>query len=117
MVDWEAEKYLSQAEKKGGLRMPADILFFHLTRLNHMATSCVGCGLCQESCPMNIPIFSIFRLVGSEVQKGFDYVPGKSLEDELPITTYKEEEFDEWGKEGFISPGITTKGMSGVTQI
>ncbi|MFH0914797.1 MAG: formate dehydrogenase, partial [Chloroflexota bacterium] len=40
--EWEAEKYLGWAGKKGALRMPTDTLLFHLTRLNHMVMSCVG---------------------------------------------------------------------------
>ena len=77
--------------------MPTDIFLFHLTRLSHMAISCVGCGLCTEACPNNIPVFNIFRLVGYQVQKAFDYVPGRSLEEELPLTTFREDELGEVG--------------------
>jgi formate dehydrogenase subunit beta len=91
----EAEKYLGAAEKKGAMRMPTDTLLFHLTRMTHMAASCVGCGACEEACPNDIPLLKIFQLTGSNVQKLFDYVPGRSLEDELPPTAFKEEEL-EW---------------------
>ncbi|MDD5094117.1 MAG: Coenzyme F420 hydrogenase/dehydrogenase, beta subunit C-terminal domain [Dehalococcoidia bacterium] len=93
----EADKYLGRASKRGALRMPTDTLFFHLTRLNHMGVSCVGCGLCQEACPNDVPVFDIFRLVGSRLQKVFDYVPGRSLEEELPLTTFKANELEEVG--------------------
>jgi len=93
----EAEKYLGWAEKRGTIRMPTDTLLFHLTRMNHMAISCVGCGMCQEACPNDIPVSNIFRLVGSRVQKIFDYVPGRSLEEELPLATFKEDELQEVG--------------------
>ena len=96
--DWEAEKYLGWAEKRGAVRLPADSLLFHLTRLNHMATSCVGCGLCQEACPNDVPVFPIFRKVGEELQKMFGYVPGRSLEDELPLSVFREEELGEVGE-------------------
>jgi len=95
--EWEAEKYLGWADKRGALRMPTDGLLFHLTRLNHMVMSCVGCGLCQEACPNNIPIFRIFRMVGEQVQRTFDYVPGRSLEEELPWSVFKEDELSEVG--------------------
>lgn len=96
--DVEAEKYLGWAERRGTIRMPTDTLLFHLTRMNHMAISCVGCGMCQEACPNDIPVSSMFRLVGLRVQKIFDYVPGRSLEEELPLATFKEDELQEVGE-------------------
>ena len=77
--------------------MPTDSLLFHLTRLNHMAMSCVGCGLCQEACPNDIPVFRIFRMAGDKVQETFDYVPGRSLEEELPLSVFREDELSEVG--------------------
>ncbi len=97
VFEFEAEKYLGWAKRKGALRMPNDTLLFHLTRLNHMVASCVGCGLCTEACPNDVPVSDIFRLVGYEVQKLFDYVPGRSLEEEMPVTTFKEEELPDIG--------------------
>jgi len=94
----EAEKYLGFAERRGTIRMPTDTLLFHLTRMNHMAISCVGCGMCTEACPNDIPVANIFRLVGSRVQSLFDYIPGRSVEEELPLATFKEEELQNVGK-------------------
>jgi len=88
----EAEKYLGVAEKRGVMRMPADTLLFHLTRMTHMAASCVGCGACEEACPNGIPLLKIFQLTGDNVQKLFEYTPGRSLDDELPPTAFKEDE-------------------------
>jgi len=96
--EWKADNYLDWSQKRGTLAMPNDRLLFHLTRLNHMVTSCVGCGLCQEACPNDIPVFSIFRLVGDKVQASFEYVPGQSLEDKLPVSEFRENELDELGK-------------------
>lgn len=93
--DLEADRYLGLAEKKGAIRMPTDTLLFHLTRMTHMGTSCVGCGACEEACPSNIPLLKIFQLVGDRVQELFGYVPGRSLEDELPPVAFKEDEL-EW---------------------
>ncbi len=91
----EAEKYMGLAEKKGAIRMPTDTLLFHLTRMNHMGASCIGCGACEEACPSSIPLLKIFQLIGDKVQKLFEYVPGRSLEEELPPTAFKEDEL-EW---------------------
>ncbi len=97
--EFGADKYLDWAEKKDALRMPTDTLLFHLTRLNHMVSSCVGCGLCQEACPNEVPVFSIFRMVGDKVQEVFEYVPGRSLEEEMPLSTFREDELQEVGYE------------------
>jgi len=97
VFEFEAEKYLGWAQRRGAIRMPTDTLLFHLTRLNHMAISCIGCGLCTEACPSKIPISDIFRLVGYKVQKDFDYIPGRRLDEELPLTTFRETELNEIG--------------------
>jgi formate dehydrogenase subunit beta len=94
---FEADKYLDWASKKGALRVPTDTLLFHVTRMNHMGTSCVGCGLCQEACPNDVPVFRLFRLIGSKVQPLFSYVPGRSVDEALPLTTFKEAEFQKVG--------------------
>ncbi len=60
-----------------------------------MAHSCIGCGACEEVCPNDIPLLKIFQLTGTNVQKLFDYVPGRSIDDELPPTAFKEDEY-EW---------------------
>ncbi|MFC2067469.1 Coenzyme F420 hydrogenase/dehydrogenase, beta subunit C-terminal domain [Chloroflexota bacterium] len=97
--EWEADKYLGWAEKRGALKMPTDSLLFHLTRLNHMVASCVGCGLCQEACPNDVPVFPIFRMAGEKVQGTFGYIPGRNLEDELPLSVFREDELSEVGTE------------------
>jgi len=91
----EADKYLGMAEKRGAMRIPTDTLLFHLTRMNHMGASCIGCGACEEACPSDIPLLKIFQLIGNDVQKLFEYIPGRSLDDELPPTAFKEDEL-EW---------------------
>lgn len=94
VFDHPSPRYFKWAERKGVIRMPADTLIFHLTRLNHMATSCVGCGMCESACPNDIPLATIFRAVGQKVQALFDYVPGRSLEEELPLATFREDELE-----------------------
>jgi formate dehydrogenase subunit beta len=96
--DLEAEKYLNRAAKRGAMRLPGDSLLYHLTRLTHMASSCVGCGLCQEACPNDVPVFPVFRIVGEQVQKTFQYVAGRSPDEELPLSTFREEELGEVGE-------------------
>jgi len=91
-MGYSSERYLRRAQKKGQIKMPVDTVLYHLTKMNHMASSCVACGLCEQACPMDIPLGRIYSRVGRNVQALFDYVPGRSLEEELPVTTFKEEE-------------------------
>ena len=88
----ESERYFRWAEKEHALRMPPEILLYHLTRLNHVAASCVGCGLCESACPRGLPLTTIFKTVGDGIQKELNYEPGKSVDDEIPIYTFKEAE-------------------------
>ena len=87
-----ASQYLRWAKKKGAIKMPTDTLFYHLTRMAHMSTSCVGCGQCSSACPMGIRVAEIFRTVARKTQSVFEYVPGRDLEEALPLTTFREEE-------------------------
>jgi formate dehydrogenase subunit beta len=87
-------EYMRWANRKGALKIPYDTLLFHLTRLNHMSFSCVGCGQCSSACPNGLPVFELFQYVGRDVQKIFDYEPGVSAEDEPPIATFREKELE-----------------------
>ncbi|UCF07635.1 MAG: Coenzyme F420 hydrogenase/dehydrogenase, beta subunit C-terminal domain [Thermoplasmata archaeon] len=88
-------QYMDKAQKRGVLRMPLDTALYHIGRMNHMITSCVACGQCENACPSNIPLLAIYLALGKDVQALFDYLPGKSLDDELPLATFKEEELSE----------------------
>jgi len=90
----EPEKYLRWAERKGALDLPADTALFHLTRLNHMSLSCVGCGQCTSACPSKLPVGMLFSALGEKARELFDYQPGRSLEEPLPLTVFKEDELE-----------------------
>jgi len=90
--DHASQQYMKWAGRRGAVRMPTDTLLFQLTRLNHMVASCIGCGLCEEGCPSSIPLTAIFRAVGQGVQAVFGYEAGRSVEDELPLAVFREDE-------------------------
>jgi len=96
--DHASVQYFRWAGRRGSIRMPTDTLIFQLTRLNHMATSCVGCGMCESACPNDLPVATIFRAVGEKVQALFDYVPGRSLDEGLPVATFREQELTSLGE-------------------
>lgn len=99
VFDHEPMQYLRWARQKGAVRLPADTSLFHLTRLNHMGLSCVGCGMCTQACPADLPVGLVFRAIGQRLQQTFDYLPGRSLDETLPLITFKEDEWTELGED------------------
>jgi len=92
VFEHDGDQFLRWADRKGGIRMPTDTLIFHLIRLSHMVTSCIGCGLCDSACPSRLPVATLFRSVGDRIQKMFQYVPGRNVEETPPVATFKEDE-------------------------
>ncbi|MEA3347057.1 MAG: Coenzyme F420 hydrogenase/dehydrogenase, beta subunit C-terminal domain [Candidatus Auribacterota bacterium] len=90
---YEPQKFDAELRKKDGMRIPPDTVFFQVVRLMHISASCVGCGMCSDVCPADIPISTIFSNVGESVQNMFEYIPGKNVEEEQPLITFKEDEF------------------------
>ncbi len=86
------EKYLTWSGKKGVLPMPPDKLLFHLTRMSHVATSCVACGQCEAACPNGIPLGRIYQKISTAAQEALGYEAWRSLDEELPLTTFREDE-------------------------
>ena len=95
VFDHEPTQYLNWAKRKGIIKMPTDTVFYHITRLAHMSTSCIGCGQCSNACPNEIPVMEIFRTVANYTQKAFDYQAGRSVDDEPPLSVFREGEFSE----------------------
>jgi formate dehydrogenase subunit beta len=95
VFEHEPAQYLQWAKRKGAVKMPTDTVFYHLTRLAHMSTACIGCGQCSNACPNNIPVMEIFRTVANYTQKGFEYEAGRSLDEEPPLSVFREDEFQE----------------------
>ena len=94
-LDFEGDVFLDLAQRRGGLRAPTDVGLFHLGRMSHMATSCVACGACEEACPEGIIVGQVFKWVAEDVQKVFNYVAGRSWDEEVPLRTFREDELQE----------------------
>ena len=79
--------------------MLGDTLLFQMTRLNHMAASCVSCGMCSSACPSEIPVGAIISAIGEQVQAEFEYIPGRDIGEPLPLITFHPDEWTEVGEE------------------
>ncbi len=95
-VDNESDPstYEIELKKRMALRLPANTVLYHLGRLTHVGFSCVGCGMCSDVCPTNIPVATIFTKVSERIQKVFEYVPGKDLEEKVPISIFEMKELE-----------------------
>jgi formate dehydrogenase subunit beta len=54
--------------------------------------------MCTEACPAELPVGIVFRAIGQRLQAAFEYVPGRSYEEPLPLVTFKADEWTEVGE-------------------
>jgi formate dehydrogenase subunit beta len=65
--------------------IPPEIPMFHLTRAVHMVGRCIDCGLCNEACPADIPLRTLYKKVADIVDEEFHYRPGQELYAKSPF--------------------------------
>jgi Na+-translocating ferredoxin:NAD+ oxidoreductase RnfC subunit len=58
---------------------------FHLVRALHMAGRCIDCGLCEEACPADISLRTLYKKVAEIVSDEFGYKTGFSEEEKSPF--------------------------------
>ena len=63
---------------------------FHLIRYAHVADSCVNCGQCEETCPMEIANSLYMHALQVDMEKMFGHTPGVNME--LPVLALVEEQ-------------------------
>ena len=51
-------------------------LAFHLIRSVHLADKCIECGECERSCPADIPLLSLRKMINKDMKEMFDFVSG-----------------------------------------
>ena len=57
--------------------IPPNFPLFHLIRAYHVADYCIGCGECEATCPMSIPLRTIQSLIYRQPPEMiFEYIPG-----------------------------------------
>lgn len=91
----KGEQFINWAQNGGQLKMPTDTTFYHMTRITHIATFCVGCGQCTSACPNDIDLMPIFRTSAEVAQKRFDYEAGRSVDEEQPLSVFDADEMVE----------------------
>jgi formate dehydrogenase subunit beta len=91
----DGQAYWQWSKAHGRLKMPTDTLFYHLTRMVHVSTLCVGCGQCSSACPNGLPLLELMRTVAEATQGRFEYLPGRDLEEKPPLATFHDNEFAE----------------------
>lgn len=74
--------------------IPPEVPAFHLSRAFHMVGRCIDCGLCEEGCPVDIPLRTLYRKVREIVQELFDYLPGEDKEVVPPVQTLGDGSFE-----------------------
>jgi ferredoxin len=65
--------------------IPPENPVFHLTRAVHMAGRCVDCGLCEEACPADIPLRTLYKKVADIIDGEFGYRPGYKPFEKSPL--------------------------------
>jgi len=88
-------EYLDRAQAQGVMKCMDEVLQFHLGRMSHISLSCVSCGMCEDACPVDIPVGQIFSVVAERSQAIFNYVPGKSSDEAQPLRTFELDELTE----------------------
>jgi len=71
---------LEHPELVGTGTLPPDVPIFHLVRAVHMAGRCIDCGLCEDACPVDIPLRLLYRKVNEIVVDVFDYQAGSNAD-------------------------------------
>ncbi len=47
--------------------------------------SCIGCGMCEQACPKHLPLNAVFTYMQRQLTEAFNYIPGFSRTQPLPI--------------------------------
>ena len=75
-------------------KIPPENPTFHLSRAVHMVGRCIDCGLCEEACPADIPLRTLYKKVGEMVSDLFDYNTGEKPEGKSPLNILGEVTLD-----------------------
>jgi ferredoxin len=66
-------------------QIPADPISFHLIRAFHLADICVGCGACQDACPVGIPLTLLQLPMRRALDEDYGYCAGSDKVQRSPL--------------------------------
>jgi ferredoxin len=66
--------------------LPVEIPVFHLTRAMHMADRCIDCGLCDETCPSDIPLRLLYKKTNEIMKAEFGFTAGIDKNERSPLS-------------------------------
>ena len=66
--------------------IPPEFPSFHIIRALDMTGRCIDCGLCEEACPADIPLRSLYRKMQDIMEDKLEYRAGESAEDKNPLS-------------------------------
>jgi formate dehydrogenase (coenzyme F420) beta subunit len=64
--------------------IPPEVPIFHLIRAVHMVGRCIDCGLCNEVCPADIPLRTLYKKVTDIIDQEFSHRTGYTM-DKSPL--------------------------------
>ncbi len=66
-------------------QLGADTIGFHMIRAFHLADICVGCGACQDACPVGIPLTLLQWPMRTALDKDYGYRAGSDTWQRSPL--------------------------------
>jgi ferredoxin len=69
---------------------------WHLTRAQHLAGRCSGCGECERACPEGIPINLLNHFLAGVVRDAFDHVVGDDPDVPAPVGAFRRDDAEEF---------------------
>lgn len=70
---------------------------FHLIRSFHLADKCVECGECERSCPADIPLLTLRKMVNRDMKDLFGYTAGDRDRKSPLLTTLDDQPLEDDG--------------------
>ena len=69
---------------------------WNMLRAFHLAGRCIGCGECERSCPMDIPLMKINKKIAKDIQEMYDYKAGIDAEAKPLLAMFKPDDPEEF---------------------